>query len=424
MASLIIASCGSHKHVSKSNPKGGGEMDPAYQDMFFNAQLEKVRGNAAQAYNLFLNCVNMDPTISASFYELSVLNLSMGKPRESKEYAEACIAREPENPWYHRQFGNACMEMGEYAKAIKSFTKVCELKLNDLDACYDLAGAQLFANQFEDVVKTYDIIEGMTGVYEDLSLQKHAIYRDQLKNPDQAANELLRLVKAYPGEMSFVSLAVEYLRTLGRQDEAMQLIQEAQRFNPNDGRMQFQLSEYYAQKGDDATSFEHLKLAFASADFPIDQRIALLLKFYNLSENNALAKERAYTLLIISQSVFPKEPKLLAMSGDYYARDMRLVEAIEQYRQALEIDPTRHPIWMQTLALEMETHDFSSMAVDAARALEYYPTTADFYYYLGYAHFRLHQYAQAVEDFETGKELVVDDMKLLIRFYERLGLSL
>jgi len=282
----------------------------------------------------------------------------------------------------------------------------------------------LFANKFEDVMKTYAIIEGITGVYEDLSLQKHAIYRDELKDQDQAAKELLKLVEAFPGEMSFVSLAVEYLRSIGRQDEAMQLIQDAQRYNPNDGRMQFQLSEYYAQKGDDATSFEHLKLAFACTDFPVDQRIALLLKFYNLSEVDPVAKERAYVLLLISDGVFPNEPKLLAMRGDYYARDMQLTDAITQYRRALELDPTRHPIWMQTLALEMETRDFSRMVIDAARALEYYPTTADFYYYLGFAHLRLHQYAQAVEDFATGKELVVDDMKLLIRFYERLGLTL
>ena len=421
--SCAFIACGGSKKTTSSHQRSGDGLDPAYQDMFFNAQLEKVRGNSAAAYNRFMLCANMDPSIAASFYELSVLCLQANKPREAMEFAEKCVNLDPENPWYHRQLGNALMEMGEYEKAIKRFSEVCALKPEDLDALYDLATAQLFANQYKEVMSTYDRIERQAGVYEELSMQKHAIYRDVLKDQDKAAHELTELIKAYPGESSYVTLATEYLRSIGRDEEAMQLIREAQKLNPSDGRMQFQLSEYYAAKGQDSLSFAYLKSAFSTNDLSADQRIAVLLRFYNLSENNPLAKERAYILLNLSEQASPNEPKLLAMYGDYCSRDQRLQDAITYYRRALTLDPTRHPVWMQTLALELETRDFTSMLVDASRAVEYYPTTADFYYYKGFANYRLLQFQEAIEQFETGKELVVDDLKLLIRFYERLGMS-
>ena len=81
---------------------------PEYQSLFFNAQLEKSRGNMTKAAQLFQDCMIMEPTLMAAHYENARLQLEyFNNPSQAIQQLKTCIESDAKNPWYHKVFADA-----------------------------------------------------------------------------------------------------------------------------------------------------------------------------------------------------------------------------------------------------------------------------------------------------------------------------
>jgi tetratricopeptide (TPR) repeat protein len=287
---------------------------------------------------------------------------------------------------------------------------------------YELANVQLYANKQQDAIATYDLLESKTGVYEELSVQKHLLY-EQLKQYEKAGLELERLAEQYPDEPRYWGMAAQFYQRYGLMNKAAKSLENMVKADPSNGQVHWQLSEYYATQGDEKRSYDELKLAFATTDVPIDQKVMVLMRYYSLTQQRPERLPDAYALLVLTEQVHPNEAKAYAMYGDFLARDGKLNEALQKYKKALELGASMSLIWKQVLELEAEISDFAALSKDAPKALELYPLVPEFYYFNGLAQQQQKNPAKAVDAFNLGKELVVDNPILLKRFYAALGES-
>jgi tetratricopeptide (TPR) repeat protein len=287
---------------------------------------------------------------------------------------------------------------------------------------YELANVQLYANKQQDAIATYDLLESKTGIYEELSVQKHLLY-EQLKQYEKAGLELERLAEQYPDEPRYWGMAAQFYQRYGLKDKAAKSLENMVKADPSNGQVHWQLSEYYATQGDEKRSYDELKLAFATTDVPIDQKVMVLMRYYSLTQQRPERLPDAYALLVLTEQVHPNEAKAYAMYGDFLARDGKLNEALQKYKKALELGASMSLIWKQVLELEAEISDFAALSKDAPKALELYPLVPEFYYFNGLAQQQQKNPAKAVDAFNLGKELVVDNPILLKRFYAALGES-
>jgi tetratricopeptide (TPR) repeat protein len=193
--------------------------------------------------------------------------------------------------------------------------------------------------------------------------------------------------------------------------------------DPNNGQVHWQLSEYYATQGDEKRSYEELKLAFATTDVPIDQKVMVLMRYYSLTQQIPSRLPDAYALLDLTERTHPNEAKGYAMYGDFLAREGKLKEALSKYKRAVELGASMSLIWKQVLELEAELSDFVALSIDAPKALELYPLVPEFYYFNGLAQQQQKNLSKAVDAFLLGKELVVENPILLKRFYASLAES-
>jgi tetratricopeptide (TPR) repeat protein len=287
---------------------------------------------------------------------------------------------------------------------------------------YELANVQLYANKQQDAISTYDLLESKTGIYEELSIQKHLLY-EQLKQYDKAGLELERLAEQYPEEPRYWGMAAQFYQRYNLKDKAVFALQNMVKADPNNGQVHWQLSEYYATQGDEKRSYEELKLAFGTTDVPIDQKVMVLMRYYTLTQQRPDRLPDAYALLELTEQIHSNEAKAFAMYGDFLAREGKLKEALQKYKRALELGASMSLIWKQVLELEAELSDFETLSKDAPKALELYPLVPEFYYFNGLAQQQQKNPAKAVDAFVMGKELVLDNPVLLKRFYASLGES-
>ena len=429
---LLLAGCNASKEAGSSRKGESGEVEPEqlnptvdthFQEVFFKAQLEKAKGNKAKAHELFVQCVGLEPRNAAVHYEVGKYELNeLNNAAEALTHAKICVESDPQNAWYQQLLAQSYASLSKYDAAIKAFREVVRLSPDNYEMMYELANVQLYANKQQDAIATYDLLESKTGVYEELSVQKHLLY-EQLRQYEKAGLELERLAEQYPDEPRYWGMAAQFYQRYGIKDKAAKSLENMVKADPSNGQVHWQLSEYYATQGDEKRSYDELKLAFATTDVSIDQKVMVLMRYYSLTQQRPDRLPDAYALLVLTEQVHPNEAKAYAMYGDFLARDGKLNDALQKYKKALELGASMSLIWKQVLELEAEISDFASLSKDAPKALELYPLVPEFYYFNGLAQQQQKNPAKAVDAFNLGKELVIDNPILLKRFYAALGES-
>ena len=429
-ATLLLAGCRSSKEGAVSRKGESGEVEPEqlkpevdtrFQEVFFQAQLEKAKNNPAKAYELFQQCIKIEPQSAAAHYEVGRAELEgQNNAKAALEHAKVCVAADDQNPWYQQLLARSYAAISKYDAAIKAYREVVRMSPDNYDMLFELANTQLYANKQQDAIATFSVVESKIGIYEELSVQKHLLY-EEMKQYEKAGLELERLANNYPDEPRYWGMAAQFYQRYNMKNNATMALEKMVKADPTNGQVHWQLSEYYATQGDEKRSYEELKLAFGSTEVNIDQKMAVLLRYYSLTQQRPERLADAHALLVIAEEVHPSEAKAFAMYGDFLAREGKLSEALLKYKRAVELGAAMSLIWKQVLEIEAELADFTSLANDAPRALELYPLVPEFYFFAGLAQQHENNISKALDAFSIGKELVVDNPILLKRFYVALG---
>jgi len=425
---VILVSCKTGQHAISQKPaeratgQSNPQLDTRYQEAFFKAVDYRDRGDWQKAEARFEECLSISATRSAApHYELSrIIRVDRNDPSTALRFAKAAVAIDPNNPWYRHELGDVYLAMGKYDLAVKEYQVVEKLNPDDPNNLYEQAGAYLFAGKLKEAIAVYDRLERKSGVYEELSLEKHHLYLE-LNMPKEAGEELEKLARSIPEEPRLWGMALRYYAASGMKDREKFALQQLLNSDPSDGLVRFQLSEYYAFLGEDKRSFEELRLAFATTDVGIDKKIGVLLRYYTLSEYDRSFLPDAYELLELTELAHPGEAKALAMFGDFLYRDGRDAEALAKYDKAVELDPGRSQLWTQLLSLEAALKRYDKLIIDAARALELFPNMPEYYLYHGIALEKMGRSPEALTEYLVGKELVIDDNALSTRFLSALA---
>lgn len=397
------------------------KLDTRFEAKYFEAQLFKSKGQSEKAYAAFMECLDIVPNEPSVQYELAriervvYLNASSAAARIRKS-----IDANPSNPWYHKLQGEIYMDLGKYDLAAKSFQTTYKLNPDDPNVLYDQASALISANKLSDAIGVYDLLEKQSGPYEELSFQKHDLYM-QLNQPDNAVKELEKLAESYPMEARYWGVVAQFYHQEKKPEKAKEAMEKMVRADPDNGMVHYQLSEYYAATGEEEKSYTSLKKAFTTTDLTIDQKIMILVKYYELTEYNPIYLPQAYELLDILAEVNASEAKTYSIRGDFFFRDHRDNEALSAFKKALTLDPSKNQIWEQTLALEYSLGKTDELVADGKKAVELFPTFPTFYLYYGLGLERKGMMDDAIEQWNLGKEMVFDNPSLSGQFYASLG---
>lgn len=427
---IFLLSCGGKKESTATAKGDDGSVQPEdirpkidtrFEEKFFEAQLFKSKGQTEKAYKAFQECLAIKPNEHSVLYELARIERSVYlNTTSAAARIKKCIELSPENPWYHRLQGDIYMDLGKYEAASKSLQTAYKLNPDDPNILYDQASALIAAGKYADAIAVYDLLEKQMGPYEELSYQKHDLYIE-IKQPDKAARELEKLAEAFPGEARYWGVVAQYYYEQNKQDKAKAALEKMVKADPDNGLVHYQLSEYYAATGDEAKSYSELKKAFETLDLTIDQKIMVMVKYYELTEYNPKYMPQAYELLDILEKVNGSEAKTYSIRGDFFFRDRRDNEALIAFKKALSFDQSKSQIWDQTLSLEYALGKYEDLAKDAASAAELFPTSSQYYWFQGAGLERMNKTQEAIDIWNMGKELVVDNPQLLSQYYSSLG---
>jgi tetratricopeptide (TPR) repeat protein len=388
--------------------------------VFLNAEKAHVLGNVEEATRLFQECLTIDPDNDAAYFNIGKIFLELEMMPDAEINFEKAVKLDETNKWYWLSWAQALIAQEKYEEAAKIYAKMTKRYSSDVQLEMDYASTLLQAGDSKKALKEFDKIELKTGPSHDIARRKYQYYINAGKY-DDAANEIEKLLDVYPGDNQLYGMLAELYKAQGKIDKAILVYEKAYKAEPTNPYIQLSLAEFYDRAGRRDTSYVYLKKAYNNPNLYIDTKVSVLLKMFKEAEQYPKVRIQAIELCSLVINTHPEEAKSYSVYGDCLNLDGQRSQAIDQYRKAVKIDPSRFAIWNQILFLDSELSDYEGLIEDSEKALEYFPAQPSVYLFNGIAHNQQKQHKQAAASLKRGAELVIGNNFLSAQMLASLG---
>ena len=149
--------------------------------LFIDANREKILGNLDKAMSLLAQCIKKNPEYDAAMYEMAMILNQKKQYNEALIFAKKAVKIDTENKWYKLLLGDIYEKKSDYENAIKVFSDLMNKYPTSIEYFYEVANLYLAVGNYNEALKTYDLLEKQIGVEEDVSLGNSVGWAGQSK---------------------------------------------------------------------------------------------------------------------------------------------------------------------------------------------------------------------------------------------------
>lgn len=387
---------------------------------YIDADRQRILGNYQEAFELYTECILIDPENDAAHYEIGRLYQEQRQLAQAEAMFKKASKLDPENKWYLMNLSEVLAEQDKLKESAKVYESLRALEPKNPEHILMQANLLLYAGEPKKALKAYDDFEKIAGITKEVSLRKFRFFVGAGKY-DDAANEMQRLIDVYPNDSQLYSNLADLYKAQGKIDKALEVYEKALEVDPNNPYIQLSLAEYYDRNSQQDESIDFLKKAYANSDLDIDTKVGVLLKMYNDAQKYEEVRNKAVDLCEILANTHPDEAKSYSVYGDFLYLDEQWDGARTQYRKAIDLDPSKFALWSQLLLLDSELDDDSAMLADSKAAMELFPAQPSVYLFNGIANNERKNYAEAAKSLRIGSQLVIGNAFLSSQMLASLG---
>ncbi len=398
------------------------EQEIKLQEVFIEANREKVLGNFEEAIALYKKVLKEDRNNHTAAYEIARIYVLQDDLTKAQEYIKRALEERPDNPWYNKFIAHIHEESGSFAAAASVYQKLIERQPDEKDYYFKRAYYLVKADRIAKAIEVYDQLEARNGVSEKVIRRKHNLYLGMGEN-QQAAKELQRLVEAYPTNTDYLELLAGFYERVNAPNKAREVYQRILRIDPDNGKAQLALAGSSQKHADNAKYLQSLRAVFEKPNVGIDPKIQRLMPIVNEvveSEDTALARQ-ALELTEILQDQHPTEAKSYAVTADLLYYSGQPEAALEEYRKTLELDDTNFLVWEQVLTICLELEQYEQLRDFSQSALDLFPNKAFVNYMNGLALHHLGKVREASGGLEMALLMAGNDGRMQFKIQRALG---
>ncbi len=405
----------SEKSAKTTENKLSGEQQVKFQENFYDACKEKMLGNSDQALKLFEKCLEINPKSDVVKYELANVYKFMGLSEDALRFSKEAANADLKNEWYQILYIDCLHGKRKYADAVA----VYERMINNLPVkpqYYEgMAQEAMYAGKPEKAIKAYEQHEKQFGKNEEITIKKISLLK-QVKKYDEAEKNLKQLIKDYPDQAQYYTYLGELYQQIKQPEKAFATYQEILKQQPENPYIHLALADYYRTQKKDSLFFNEIKIAFRSTDLEVDNKLKIMISYYEMTDLFPDYRPKAYELLDILKEVHPKEEKVWSGYGDFLFRDRKLKEAKECYQKSIELDNSKYIVWSQLMLCDYELNDYKALEEHSLKAMDEFPNMPNPFFFNGLANNRLKQYNKAIQSFKEGIDFVYENIPLQLQF--------
>lgn len=407
---LILNSCKSNVVLTSLVEK-----DPAkYTYLYSEALKYKMLGQSKLAADLFLECLELNPSSTASSYQLANLSIERSDYGEAKVFSDFCLKYMPKNEWYLVQRLEIAQKLNEFDIYTSLLKSLVDLVPSNLNYSYEYSIVLYQNKKYDEANTVLDKISDEVGMNENVSYLRNNI-NFALKRLDAIQLELLYLCKAFPDSSKYADLLAEFYLVNSQSEKAFDVYLSVIDKDSGNGAANLGLSWIYAQKGLFTEGYPFLIKGILSPYADVNRKLKVSDLY--ISSKNQLSFDSTNLL-------FEKLINLKQNNNDYlnkyigFLYDNKQYVEVERYiRLSIDSFPENFSGWEYYFNLLMAQSRFEELKRHSLKALEYFPNHSIVYFFIGYSNFSLKNYNESINFLEIGLDYTSDNLDLQKQFY-------
>lgn len=385
---------------------------------FTEAEKYYILEDYAKSIALFQKSLEINNENAAAYYKIAEINLKNDNVETALE--NAVISLELEKYKYtYILLADIYNQMGDLESAAKTYEELIEQIPGTNKYLFDLAALYLYQESYQKALETYNKIENIYGVNEDIAFQKQRIF-NRLGKTEEARQELEKLITKFPDNEYYAVSYAEFLLNSDKDEGAIQVLSDFLINYPESPRISLLLGEIYRNRGDYHSAFKNLNNGFLNNEIDINQKVTLIASYKSQLPNEELAN-LIEKLCISLTTHFPEEPNAFAVFGDFLNELDKNSQALEKYLKSVELDADNFSVWQNILLIETDLSKYNDVIKHSEQAMEFFPNQGILYYLNGFSLIRIKDYEHAVFMLEQGKRIAGKDKKVVSDFNSLLG---
>ncbi|MEL6721157.1 MAG: tetratricopeptide repeat protein, partial [Bacteroidota bacterium] len=355
--------------------------DVKQEELFIDAQREKVLGNYEKAETLFKAILEKTEENATVYFSLAQVLSQLDKDEEAVQMAEKATALEPNNSWYKVYLSEIYEKTGNDLKAAAIYEQLTKVHPEEMDYYNSWAFYLIRAQKIEEAIDVYNLVEKKQGISETTIRKKHTLYLG-LGDIKKAGRELETLAKTFPTQLEYQHLLAAFYMQFKQTEKAKSIYQNILSINPDDPKA------LLALKGENKSSssdiYTQLGFLFEKSSIKIDDKIQELLPLMEdaIQSNNPSKLDKTLALAEILVKVHPQEAKAYAAYGDLLYYKGELEEAKNTYLKTLELDESVYTVWEQLMYIYWQQKDYDALIDACEEAIDIFPNQAQVYFML------------------------------------------
>lgn len=399
---LLLAACNTVRPVQQKQLTA---QETAYMRTFHKGVRLKMMGQFPAAIAAFDSCYNVRQDDDAVAFALAQCHLYLNEQTQATSFTETAAKLDPNNIWYTQELAYMYFNQNKFVESESCFKKLVAKEPKNIDWLFGHSEVLKRLNKVDEAIAVLNKMEDQLGVVPDLSIQKYELY-NSIKATDKALNELLKARTVYPDELSLIGTLVEFYFQKNEIGKAQEMLVELVRNDPTNARANLALGDLNLRQFKKKEAYAYFKAAFEGVGLDIDTKMKVLLLFYE--QQNSIEPE-VFELAEILVASYPTDAKAYAIQGDLLLQNNKKEAALLAYKQALNFDANKFPIWNQVLLLEYESRNFTDLYTDSKMCLTLFPAVVNVHLMATIASVQVGNYQEALDAAAVGKSLIVSN---------------
>ncbi|MDE6342683.1 MAG: tetratricopeptide repeat protein [Muribaculaceae bacterium] len=338
-------------------------------------------GRASEGYELFKKAVQTDPGYSEAAYSYASLRMQM---RNDTLFTPAEVDRSialmrpfvdeyPADTGEAMDYSFATARAGRLDEAIRVAERSDSLSPGNTTTLLQLAHYYALGRDYDKAISTLNRFERIEGPNPDLALRKYAL---MFSKGDTLGllGESSRLVKENPLNPEYIVIRGNVFEALEMPDSALTCYLDAERLDPDDGRVKLTLANYWLSRGDSVAYDAKSSEAMLSENLELEEKLEMMTRYMqNIISDSTADRRRGARLFDGLLRQYPHEPQVLNLGAQYSSAVGDFERAEELMAYATDLDAENPDYWGRLAAIYYSDNKYEEAIATCLKAMEKLP---------------------------------------------------
>jgi len=360
---LGFSSCA--KNMLTSGVKGKTKEN--YNDAAFNygyveALKQKLMGNGGEALKYLEQCLKINPSSDAAYYQMAQIVIANGDIINGKHYAAKALSIDQENIWYltmlaglYYQEKNLDSAIIYYEKAVKFFPEKENLQLT-------LGNLYSEDKNFEKANSIFESFDKKYGVNEISTLSSIKNFMVEGKY-DDALLKTVSLLKEYPDEILYNGLLADIYRSKGESGRALEVYNQLLEKNPDSPQIQLSLCDFLISEKSYADLFMLLNTVILNTDIERENKISLMARLIEIPDLAKEWEDKLIISLMVLEANYKNDDIMPLLRPELMIKQKRLSDAEARLEEIIAVNPENYYAWEKLLIVYLRLKDYEKLFI-------------------------------------------------------------